>query len=99
MNYLHIQEYINCLSNSQDPQALEVIEDVMKRSPRPESEDGVEDWNFHMAFLKRRKTYVLIDLKRYDDARKLLTEMLDDSLCAEFAENELNYLNTIERGQ
>lgn len=97
MNYLHIQEYINCLSNSQDPQALEVIEDVMKRSPRPESEDGVEDWNFHMAFLKRRKTYVLIDLKRYDDARKLLTEMLNDSLCAEFANNELNYLNDIER--
>ena len=99
MNYLHIQEYINCLSNSQDPQALEVIEDVMKRSPRPESEEGVKDWNFHMAFLKRRKTYVLIDLKRYDDARKLLTEMQNDSLCAEFAENELNYLNSIKRGK
>ena len=97
MNYRHIQEYINCLSNSQDPQALEVIEDVMKHSPKPESEEDLKPWNFHMAFLKRRKAYVLIDLKRYDDARKLLTEMLGDPLCEGFAKDELNYLNSIER--
>lgn len=98
MNYNHIQEYINCLTNSQDPQALDVVEDVMKRSPKPESEEDIKSWNFHMAFLKRRKAYVLIDLKRYDDARKLLTEMLDDPSCKGFAKDELNYLNVIERG-
>ena len=34
MNYMHIQEYINCLANSQDPQALEVIENTITRSPK-----------------------------------------------------------------
>ena len=60
-SYRHVQEYINCLSNSKDPQALEVVEDVIKRSPKPESDEDMEEWNFHMAFLKRRKAYILID--------------------------------------
>ena len=27
-SYQHVQEYINCLNNSHDPQALEVVENV-----------------------------------------------------------------------
>ena len=99
MNYKHIQEYINCLANSQDPQALEVVEDVMKRSPMPQSEEKAQSWNFHMAFLKRRKAYILIDLKRYVEARSLLSEMLSDPLCQDFAKDELKYLNMVERNE
>lgn len=97
MNYKHIQEYINCLANSQDPQTLEVIENTIIRSPKPETDENIKSWNFHMAFLKRRKAYVLIDLKRHAEARSLLTEMLNDPVCKDFAEEELNYINKIEK--
>lgn len=97
MNYEHIEEYINCLTNIQDSQALAVIEDVIQRSPKPNSKENIIEWNKHMAFLKRRKAFVLIDRKRYAEAKSLLSEMLNDPLCKEFAMNELNYLNTIER--
>ena len=99
MNYKHIQEYINCLANSQDPQALEVVEDVIQRSPKPDSKESVMSWSNHMAFLKRRKAYVLIDRKLYSEARSLLTEMLSDPMCKDFAQDELNYLNVTERNE
>jgi hypothetical protein len=99
MNYKHIQEYINCLANSQDPQAIEVVEDVIQRSPKPDTKEDLMSWSNHMAFLKRRKAYVLIDRKRHSEARSLLSEMLNDPLCKDFAQDELNYLNAIESGQ
>ena len=50
-----------------------------------------------MAFLKRRKAYILIDKKRYSEARSLLSEMLSDPMCKDFAQDELKYLNAIEK--
>lgn len=92
--YLHVQEYINFLSNSKDPQVLSVVENVMKNSPKPKDEKGLKVWSFHMAFLKRRKAYALIEEERYDEAKTFInSEMLDDPLCTEFAQGELNYLN------
>lgn len=92
MKYDKIQEYINCLSNMMDPQALEVVDDVIKKSPMPDTEEKKEQWNYHMAFLKRRKAYILIDKKRYSEARQLLEEMLYDPLSKDFAEGELKYI-------
>ena len=45
-----------------------------------------------MAFLKRRKAYILIDRKRYSEAKQLLEEMLNDPQSKEFAEGELKYI-------
>ena len=98
MQYEHIQEYINFLSNTKDPQALEVVNDVLKHSPRPNNAEGEKRWKYHMAFLKRRLAYILIDKKKYADAENLLKEMLDDPLCKEFAEGELNYLEQQLKG-
>lgn len=95
--YQHVQEYINCLSNSKDPQALVVVEDVIKRSPKPESEENMEAWNFHMAFLKRRKAYILIDKNRISEAIILLQEMVDEPLNKDFAQRELQYLEKIRK--
>ena len=64
-DYEHIQEYINCLSNLMDPQALDVVEEVLEHSPMPEDEDGKKKWMYHMAFLKSRKAYIYIDKRRY----------------------------------
>ena len=75
-----------------DPQALEVVDDVIKKSPMPDTEENKEQWNYHMAFLKRRKAYILIDRKRYSEARQLLEEMLYDPLSKDFAEGELKYI-------
>ena len=96
-SYRHVQEYINCLSNSKDPQALVVVEDVIKRSPKPESEENMEAWNFHMAFLKRRKAYILIDKNRISEAIILLQEMVDEPLNKDFAQRELQYLEKIRK--
>ena len=93
MNYNKVQEYINCLSNMMDPQALEVVEEVIEHSPMPEDEEGKKDWNHHMAFLKRRKAYIYIDKRRYSEARQLLEEMINDPLSKDFAEGELKYLD------
>lgn len=97
--YRNIGEYINCLSNSQDPQAIDAIDSVMEHSPKPSDESNLKDWNYHMAFLRRRKAYVLIDSKRYSEAKQLLTEMKDDPLSAQFAEGELNYIAQMEKSQ
>ena len=94
-DYEHIQEYINCLSNMMDPQALDVVNEVMEKSPKPETEDGIKQWNWHMAFLKRRKAYILIDNRNLDEAERLLREMKDDPLCKEFAEGELKYIEQL----
>lgn len=94
-DYEHIQEYINCLSNMMDPQALDVVNEVMEKSPKPETEDGIKQWNWHMAFLKRRKAYILIDNRNFDEAERLLREMKDDPLCKEFAEGELKYIEQL----
>ena len=99
MIYIHIQEYINCLVNSQDPQAIEVIENAIQHSPKPDSKERLMSWSNHMAFLKRRKAYVLIDRKRYSEARSMLSEMLNDPICKDFAQGQLKYLNAIEKNK
>lgn len=94
MQYAHIQEYINFLSNTKDPQTLSVVEQVIANSPKPRNEDSLKAWNFHMAFLKRRKAYALIEEGRYEEAKAFITrEMLNDPQCKDFAQGELNYIN------
>ena len=100
MQYTHVQEYINFLSNSKDPQVLSVVEYVMANSPKPKDEEGLREWNFHMAFLKRRKAYALIEEKRFEEARTFITsELLNDPQCKDFAQGELNYIDNILKKQ
>ena len=95
--YAHAQEYINCLVNTKAPIALDVVNEVLSRHTKPESEDEMEAWQHHLAFLKRRKAYILIDLHEFDKAEELLTEMVQDPLCKDFAEGELNYIHKIRK--
>ena len=50
-----------------------------------------------MKFLKRRKTFIYIEMERYDDAEALLQEMLEsgDEESKDFAANELEYLRNL----
>jgi hypothetical protein len=47
------------------------------------------------SFLKRRKSYVLIETGRYDEARAILNELLNDPDSSDFAMSELAYLQKI----
>ena len=96
--YQHVQEYVNFLTNSKDPQALSFIEHVLAKSPKPEEENAIKEWNFHIAFLKRRKSYALIEAGRFEEAKTFLTkDLINDPLCKQFAEGELNYIREQER--
>lgn len=98
--YQHIQEYVNFLTNSKDPQALSYIERFLADSPKPEEKADIEAWKYHMAFLKRRKAYVLIEAERFEEAKTLLTkELMNDPLCKQFAEGELNYIREQEQNK
>ena len=88
-----IQEHINCLTNLRSPRAMKVIDWAMNNSAKPEDAEYEEAWKSHMAFLKRRKAYVLIDQNRLDEAKTLLEKMLQDPLCHDFAVKELEYIN------
>ena len=99
LNYQYVQEYINCLSNTMDVRALPFIENVISHSPKPTSPEDIKAWEFHMAFLKRRKAYVLIDFGRIAEARAYLTEMLDDPMNKDFARGELQYIDHISNGR
>ncbi len=92
-------EYVNCMANCRDPRALELINKLIGDAPKPESNDDVESWRVYMAFLKRRKAYVLVDREQYAEARSLLSELLADPMCEDFAKQELMHLNNLEKGK
>lgn len=95
----HVQEYIQCLTITNDPDTLQVVERTIKDSPKPNNKELMPAWNAHMAFLKKRKAYLLIEKKRYEEARDLLLELMNDPKSKDFALNELGYIDQILRKQ
>ena len=86
-NY-QVGEYINCLVNNKDVRALNVIQNYLL------SNDAIFGPTIEAsrAFLHRRMAYVLIDWGMIDQAKQLLENMLNDPLCHDFAQHELEYL-------
>ena len=93
VTYLH--EYINALVNNRDPRALKIIRDI--RRLNFEAEHDSYEYKHHHAFLNRREAYVLIDLKRYDEAEAILQSLKDDEFFKDFAVNELKYIEHLRR--
>ena len=85
----YAQEYINCLCNNNDVRALAVIEGNIKSLVKPEEPEYQQAYEFHKSFLLRRKSYVLINLRMFDEAEALLKDLLNDPASKEFAEHEL----------
>ena len=86
-NY-QVGEYINCLVNNKDVRSLAVIQNYLL------SDDVIFGPTIEAsrAFLHRRMAYVLIDWGMIDKAKQLLENMLNDPLCHDFAQHELEYL-------
>jgi hypothetical protein len=94
-------EYINCLVNSCDHRALEVVENSLNKLGEifhrvEDDEDGPSDALIAFRnFLARRKCYILIDKQRFDEAKELLNKMLEDPDNSDFAINELQYIDNL----
>lgn len=96
----YTEEIVNCMVNSGDFRALATIDRLLKQLTPPE-EDEDEPTPPHIAnflsFLKRRKAFVLIDKRQYEDAKKLLNTMLEEPDNTDFAINELAYIQKLEK--
>ena len=100
---LYAQGYVNCLINLGDHRALMAIDSILEdlRSSLSEDEDDEIEHPLRpfLQFLYRRKSYVLIELRRLDEAEEILRQMMDDPESADFALDELAYIQQLrEKG-
>lgn len=99
------EAYVNCLVNQKDHRALAIIDsmnnflrEATSRKENEEDEDKptVQAYSEQVEhihnFLMQRKAYLLVSLKRYDEAERLLKKMLDDPSNSDFALKELAYI-------
>ena len=98
------EEYVNCLVNSKDFRAIDVINDALERIRKMEEEADEEEGVGEVLisfknFLRRRKAYVLIDIGKIDEATQLFTEMLDEPENRDFALNELAFIQKQNHSQ
>ena len=57
----------------------------------------VQRRNAYIAFLNRRKAYVLIDQGRLNEAELLLQTLIKEPLCQDFAIGELKYIEELKK--
>ena len=62
-----------------------------------EGELPAEHIRSFLAFLNRRKAYLLIEKKRLVEAKELLNKMLEDPATYDYAINELAYIQKLEK--
>jgi hypothetical protein len=93
-----ITEYTNCLCNMGDPQALDYINNTIKKVSEVinSSEEGSESLELLLDFLYRRLVYSLINHKDYYSAENILKEMIKNERNIDFANNELEYIQRIK---
>ncbi len=91
-------EWINVYVNSERIDALGIVEYYAKEPSRVR-EIFQEDADFKkvMDFLDRRLGYLYIQVGQYEDAREVFTRMLDNPASNQFAREELEYLDEIEK--
>ena len=92
-NIVYTEEYINCMVNGGDLRAYGIIEGLLQELANlPEKERAKSYFAPFMNFLKRRKAYVLVERRSYEEAEKLLRKMIDEPDNADFAIHELAYI-------
>lgn len=84
----NLQEYINSLTNVNDPRAFETIN---KELQKPQNDSN------YKAFLMRRYAYMLIEFGMLDEAEEVLETLLRMPGCADFARRELEYIKSIKK--
>lgn len=88
-------EYINCLVNSKDVRANNMIEEELERLDALKDEDFTTEISGYYRFLLRRHAHVLTGMHRLDEAEELLKKLLETDGRTEFIQNELDYIKQL----
>lgn len=101
----YTEAYINCLVNGGDYRAMDIVNGLLSSLQMLlDHLDEGDDEDEHIGlpsreqlerfinFVKRRKAYMLVNLGRYDEAERLLKQLLDDPDNSDFALSELAYI-------
>ena len=96
-NIRHTMELVNTMANSKDLRVFNFTESVMEEVKRNfENEDELPDSiRQFINFLRRRRGYALIDFGQLDEAEKIFTRMLNEEENADYAQQELAYIETL----
>ena len=94
-------EMINCMVNSGDFRALMAVDSIIgsinDNLAQNDEEKPSENIAMFLAFLNRRKAYLLVEKGRLEEAKGLLKRMLKDPASADFAISELAYIQKLEK--
>jgi hypothetical protein len=90
-------EFLNLLIAMKDIRSLVVLEDYFSIFENLKYEELSEELKFFYNFLIRRRIYVLIELKLYDQAKEMLNDLLASDPDNKFALEELEYIKMLER--
>ncbi len=98
----YTEEMINCMVNSGDFRSLNYIDQIisnLESGVDPNDDEALPEPHImkFLAFLKRRKVFVLVEKEEYEKAKTLLNGMLDDPENADYAINELAYIQKKEK--
>ena len=96
---LYAEEYVNCMIYLGDYRSLMTIDGILEdlHNSIVEDEEGEVEQSLRpfLHFLYRRKAYVLIELRRLDEAEEILRQMIDDPESGDFALDELAYIQQL----
>lgn len=97
------EEYINALVNSGDFRSMGIVDSIMNHINEQHKQDEEEDIPAHVQqfldFLKRRRAYLYVEKRQFEEAKKMLNAMLDDPGNRDFAINELAFIQKLEKGE
>ena len=92
-------EYINCLVNSKDIRAMNMIDEELERLDDLKEEEFTDDISNYYCFLLRRRAYVLTDMHHLDEAEDLLKKLLEVDNHTEYIQKELDYIRQLREKQ
>ena len=97
----YTEELINCMVNWGDFRSLDYIDSLLdslnpKDDPDDDNLPAAHILGF-IAFLNRRKVFVLVEKGEFEKAKAILNTMLDDPENADYAINELAYIQKMEK--
>ena len=94
-----MKTFINCLVNGRDFRAMFFIDSFLhdlsamfNGDAGQRSDESMREVATFMSFLRRRKAFLLVRSKRYDEAEPLLKELLSDPASSGFALKQLAYI-------
>ncbi|MBR4828441.1 MAG: hypothetical protein IKZ92_01385 [Muribaculaceae bacterium] len=102
-NIRHTMELVNAMANGKDLRLFSYTDGVMEEVKRNfgDQEEVPENIRDFINFLRRRRAYACIDFNQLDQAEKIFTKMLDEEDNADYAINELRYIQHLrqQRGE